>query len=1437
MKNSKTKKHLKLMAVSLSLALAMTGLSIADMTGVNAAAHYVDENTNKITWEKNYSNSKEFYNAEMELNEEMCEEGFVLMKNDDNFLPLSKQNGNKVKVSLFGKNTKTHAYFGYGSSDTSLVGVDGDGNYNREKSTKIDDAFRASDTFEINERLVNFYEDDAQSGQMRLNGNIWSSIDGMRFGIGSGETPVSRYTDEVKNTFKDYNDVAVVLITRVGAEGSDLPKTSLKSWAGYDDSNKLDSARHWDDHYLQLDKDEVDMLQMVMDNFDDVVILFNTNAQFETGFLNDPNHYLFTDNDYATTPEEREAAMNKIKSAIYIGFTGTNGMSAVPSIMDGTVNPSGHLTDTWMRDFKLDPTWQNQGWGGNPDNIRWGDYFVHYEEDIYLGYRYYETRYITEGNDPYTAEGENAIHGTSTTEWNNWYDAHTMYPFGYGLSYTQFEWSDVTVTTSLGEDNVLRQYADDDDEANYGKPDRTQDTITVSVTVTNTGNVAGKDVAQVYYNPPYTAGGISKAHVNLVQFAKTKLLQPDESQTLTMTFNPYDMASYDFSDANGNGSKCYELEEGAYNIVVAHDAHDAADLPAARTGQVTVPDGGFIYDKDPVTGGDVHNRFDDVGGTQKSGNRANNTDTEGFKGVDTYMSRDDFEGTFPTPSETKKNGPKQGKQKYVISEEYDQGKPWYSDEEYPDQAKTPGTSEQNKIKLWHMAGRQLDDPMWEKLLDQLTPEEMAELIGNCVYYTVAIPSIDKPYTKENDGPLGNRWCTSIQWQSAPITAQTFNKELAYKQGLLIGEGGYYPYNNTVGGIYGPGLETHRSAFGGRNMEYYSEDPVLGGYMCAEFLRGTSEMGNYQLVKHFMLNNCEAERNSISTWASEQAIREIYGKAYEIVVKSGNCWGFMSAVSYIGDMPCTTSYELLTGLLREEWGFEGLVISDMLTQDVELAIRAGNDLMLTGNGDNDPRTSDEWLTTTQLHNIRRAAKNILYVMANSFVMNGYGGDALDNIDYGGTNVIYAVEGTDNTLSVATADYEVASPYDISYELSEGTTLPDGMSMTEDGSISGAPRAAGTYRFTVTAKEDAEEGVMFPYVSEPKDYKLVVYSPDNLPNDIIYSENSLGTLSYGAYFSKDIASGAYFDATGKLQYDVEYSLAPGNVLPRGLTLENGVISGTVLEDNGEFFFTLIARAEGKNERRINYFATITKNVISYAPRELPEYSVGDQVSIDLATAVSSSGQNVKYKLSEGSALPEGLELTPTGKISGIPSRAYDDYRFLVEATSENAEKVTAEYVLTIKGLVFDDMQVRDMLVGKAYSFNLHAYLNDGNSGEGKIKFALADLPNNSLPTGFKLLSDGTLVGVANDLGDIKFTVTASMDGYTPTNAQITLSMYDIYGEEVDGMPSNPIQYADNGNVDDGSNAIGIYIAVACCAVAVVAAAVAATCVILKKKNKKG
>lgn len=1365
-----------------------------------AKSAQAEENSNTITWTPRHASKKEFYDAEMALNKEMCEEGFVLLKNEDNFLPMGKkEDGSKQKISIFGKNSKRHAYFGYGSSDTSLCGADGDGNYWTEKSITIPQAFRESDTFEINEELASFYDDDSRSGVGRLNGDIYASIDGSRMGLSSGETPVANY-GTVTDSFDDYGDAAIVLITRVGAEGSDLPKTSLKSWDKLDDSNKLDSARHWDDHYLQLDKYEVEMMQMVLENFDNVIVLLNTNAQFECGFLDDPNHYLYTDNNFAATDEEKEAAMNKIKAALYIGFTGTNGARAIPTILDGTVNPSGHLADTWMRDFKKDPTWQNQGYGENPDNIKWGDYFVHYEEDIYLGYRYYETRYITEDENTRDA----------------WYKESVVYPFGFGLSYTEFEWSDIEMTSSSG-----------DELAKDGE-------ITASVTVTNTGNVAGKDVVQLYYSAPYYTGGISKAHVNLVQFAKTDLLQPGESQTLTMTFDVDDMKSYDFSDANGNSAKCYELEQGTYYITAASDAHEAAKLAENRTVSFTVPEGGFIYDKDPDTGGDVHNRFDDVGGTQKSGNRANNTDTTGFKGVDTYMSRDDFEGTFPTHSETKKNGPLQGKQQYTINEEYDSDKPWHSDEEFPNQAKTPGDYETNQIKLWHMTGRSLDDPMWDKLLDQLTPKEMAELIGQCVYYTIAIPSIDKPFTKENDGPLGNRFCTSIQWQSAPISAQTFNRELTYQQGLLMGEGCYYPVDGRQGGTYGPGLETHRSPFGGRNMEYYSEDPVLGGYMCAPFMKGTWEMGSFQLIKHFVLNNCETERNSISTWASEQAIREIYCKAYEIVVKDGNCMGFMSAVSYIGDMPCTTSYELLTGLLREEWGFEGMVISDMLTQDVELAIRAGNDLMLTGNAQNEPRVSEAWLTSTQLSCIRRAAKNILYVVANSFVMNGYGGESLDNIEYGGTNVIYAVEGVDNELSVDTASYKVESPYDIEYELTEGS-LPAGMTMSADGTLSGAPAVADTYSFSVTASEKADEGVMFPYQPVEKEYKLVVFEPDNLPDEIIYNENSLGVLTYGAQYSKDIASGMYFGDDGTMRSDIDYELAPGNVLPKGLTLSaDGLISGTVLEEPGEFFFSIIASAEGKQSKTINYVATIDRNMLSYTKVDLPDVTVGSGVNVDLGTAVSSSGRNVKYAVKAGDSLPEGLDLTPTGILSGTPTRAYDDYSFTVVVSSANAESLEVEYSMNIWGLVSDDVHYEDLLVGRAYSFKLSAHVNDGNADAGNASFVLKDMPNNSLPTGFRLLSDGTLIGVARDLGDVSFVVTATLNGYQPTDLVVTMSMYDIYGDELDGNASDPIDYDAIGS-DTSAGCAGSTFGAAFPA-AIILAGIAVCMVIYTRKNNK-
>ncbi|MDR3318392.1 MAG: glycoside hydrolase family 3 C-terminal domain-containing protein [Clostridiales bacterium] len=1293
-------------------------------------------------------------------NQEMCEEGFVLLKNYNNFLPMQKAGGAKRKVTIFGKNSEAYSYFGFGSSDNGTVGYWPDGTMADSKpmQTEIWKAFQDSVTFEPNQTMIDFYHSAARSGPLRLNGDLHASIDNYRFGLNVGETPIEKYTATEKSTFANYNEAAIVVLTRIAGEGSDVPKTSLKSWSGYSNANKLDSARQWDDHYLQLDKNEVDMLQLVMTNFDNVIILLNTNTQLEIGFLDDYNNYLYTDNNYCTTEPQKIAAMNKIKAAMYIGFPGTAGAKAIPRVLDGSANPSGHLADTWMRDFKNDPTWQNQGYGQNQDNIRYGDYFVHYEEDIYLGYRYYETRYITEGGDsPITGY---PLHGTSTTDWASWYDANVVYPFGYGLSYTDFTWTTDSITSSTGTTALDKDGS-----------------VTATVTVKNTGLVAGKDVVQLYYNAPYIQGGIEKAHVILGGFAKTKLLAPNEEQTITISLDVSEMKSYDWADQNGNGFEGYELDAGNYNIVIARDAHDAAELPTSFTQTFTVG-AGFRYEVDTTTGNPVGNLFDEVSGTGKVNDRTS------FKGVGTYFSRADFANTYPTASETKKTGLQQRKQVYTINEAYDEGKPWYSDVEYT-QASVPGTAEINKIKLWHLRGRNLNDPLWEKLLDQLTAKEMADLIGTCVYYTIAIPSIDKPFTKENDGPLGSRWCVSIQWQSAPVSAQTFNTDLTYRQGRLLGNATHYPVNQDSGGTYGPGLETHRSPFGGRNMEYYSEDPVLGGEMCAPFMEGAWAVGSYQLIKHFVLNNCETERNSISTWASEQAIREVYCKAYEIVVKAGHCQGFMSAVSYIGDMPCTTSYPLLTGLLRNEWGFEGLVISDMLTQDVELAIRAGNDLMLTGNAMNQPRVTAQWLTTTQLACIRKAAKNILYVVANSHKMNGYGGNALDDLEYIGSSSLYAVKDVTNDTTVGTAAFKSGDYNPIKYTLNGGA-LPTGMTLNDDGTITGAPTETGTFIFTAKASEDVPATVAFPYNPVSKTFKLTVFDKSNLPNQIIYEENDLGVIPYGFEYSKSVASAVVFDEDGKISADITYKLEDGQKLPAGLKLENGVISGVTYEESGSFFFTIVAEYPGKTAKKADIICTIKAYLIDYQAKELTSALVGKSTVIDIGDANSNSDAAITYALKSTSKLPEGLSLSPEGQIFGVPTRAYNNHSFTVIAVSQNAKPVEVDYRLTVIGLVFDDAVFDGLYLGKAYSFKLQAAHNDGT--EYNIDYELKS--SSSLPNGFKLLADGTLFGVTEDLGELSFVVVAKANGEIISEATVTMHISDIYEDEPDGEDGLPI-----------------------------------------------
>lgn len=1330
---------------------------------------------------------QELYDEEIKLNVEMCEEGFVLMKNDNGYLPLktSANDNKKYKVSMFGNNAYEYAYFGFGSSDTSGIGALPDGSvWEAAYAARVElyQAIERSDTFELNPTLKNFYLDESRSGKIRMGGDSHSSLDQYTAGLDVGETPITSYGEAELNSLKEYNDLAIVVITRPAAEGADLAKTSLKNWDAIGESNKLDSARYWDDHALQLDKNEVDMLQLALKNFDDVIVLINSCAQFEVGFLDDSNHYLYTDNGFATTDEEKTAAMNKIKAAMFISYPGRYGATAVPRILDGTVNPSGKLADTWMRNFKDDPTWQNQGYAGNKDDIKNGDYFVHYDEDIYVGYRYYETRYVTEGT---KAAG------------NEWYHANVIYPFGYGLSYTQFAWSDVEITTSSG---TLEK---------DGK-------IAASVTVTNIGDVPGKDVVQLYYNAPYISGGIEKSHVVLGDFAKTSLLQPNQSEDITIEIDVSDMKSYDWADLNKNSFKGYELDAGDYNIILAHDAHDAAQLPESRTQRFNLAEG-IKYELDPETGNSVGNLFDEVSSNPK--------------GVQVYMSRSDFEGTFPTPSKWKKeNLPQQGKQKYTIDDEYDAANPWYSEEEFT-QAETPRTYEQNEVKLWHLRGRDYDDPMWDELLNQLTAEEMAKLIGTGAYSTMAMPNIDKPFTKENDGPLGNRFCLSIQWQSAIISAQTFNRELTYKQGRLFGNGCMYPLNQYTGGTYGPGLETHRSPFAGRNMEYYSEDPVLGGEMCAPFMKGTWEMGAYQLLKHFVLNNCETERNSISTWASEQAIREVYAKAYEIVVKDGNCVGMMSAVSYLGDMPCTTNWALLTGLLRNEWGFKGFVISDALYQDVELSIRAGNDLMLFEN--NCPAISEDKLTTTQLYNIRKSAKNILFVIANSLCMDGYGGSALSGINYTGPSKLYAVQDKENTIYLNTATYTRSSKYPITYTLSADSDLPEGMTFNSDGTITGAATTAGTYRITVSAEEDVPESVLFPYAPSTQNYQLVVYDKNELPEEIMYEEVDIGVVPYGYEYSKNIASAVTFLEDGTVSSSATYSLAPGSKLPAGLKLENGIISGTTYEPAGSYFFTIVVSHKGKPDKTCDIVCTIKDYTVNYPAKDLADLTVGTEVEIGLNDATMEDNAKITYRVKSSTPLPEGLALTGNGVLYGTPLKAYEDYSFTVIASAENATPTEVTYKINIKGLVFNNTTFDDLILGKKYEFKLNAFVNDGTQQE--VFYRVKNTTGNQLPTGFVLLGDGTLIGTAQDLGNVSFVVEAVAEGGAIAEAKVTLVMGDVYEDEYDenvdfGPIVTPVK------ADGLSEGAIAGIVIGCVAVLCIAVFVTVT-IVKKKKDGRG
>lgn len=935
MKSKKGRRGMKVWAITTAVVLVVMIAANIVLSAVPIAKNSLDlvfggerpilsERKNELTKEQTLRAAEDFV-IEVE------KEGITLLKNETAALPLT----GTPKVSVFGKNSVDLVYSGSGSAGNS--------------SSSVKTLYESLDAAGIayNPVLKSFYEDKAKSGEGRPDNPAMTS--GQRLsGFATGETPMASYTSAVTDSYAEYKDAAIVVISRIGGEGFDLPRSMA---ADFTMAAPVAGAESVSNHYLQLDANEKAMLEHVKANFDRVIVVLNIGSTMEIDEL-----------------KQDEG----IDSILWMGFPGSTGVMALGPVLTGEVTPSGHTVDTWAVDYTKDPTWYNTGVYGSEFGNRYlyngekTDFaFVNYEEGIYVGYRYYETRGFEE------AKAGN----------EGWYAQNVSYPFGYGLSYTTFDW------------DVKFDKAD-------GSAIKVDDTIDVTVTVKNTGDYAGKDVVQLYYTAPYDYEGdaIEKAHVVLGDFVKTDLLKPGESQEMKLSIKVGDMKSYDYADANKNGFAGYELDAGSYQIHVASDAHTLKATATYELGEAVQMRTQLNAQGEEVT---VENQFDDV--------------SAGIFGTNTYASyttRKDFEGTLPKAyladeartltDALKEQLDASKKRKYTAD---DAGMPWAVTGDTPDV-----TPVNNGISLRSMLEDEegnyigkadYNDPRWEKLLDQISLDEMKGLVGFGAFRTNAVAGVDgvvdKPMTIDADGPSGFTSFISeaevygtCLYQAEAVMGATWNVELAEQMGETVGDEGAVGNEKTgvpYSGWYAPAVNIHRSPFAGRNWEYYSEDGFLSGKLAAGVVRGAQGKGLYCYVKHFAVNDQETDReyNGILVWANEQSMREIYLKPFEIAVKEAGAAGMMSSFNRLGMTWAGGSYPLLTSVLRDEWGFRGMVITDYSLNTythVDKMIRAGGDLFLTQDTKNFYKDDD----ATQIALLRQATKNILYTVVNSNAMN-------------------------------------------------------------------------------------------------------------------------------------------------------------------------------------------------------------------------------------------------------------------------------------------------------------------------------------------------------------------------------------------------------------------------------------------------------------------
>ncbi len=922
-------------------------------------------NTVLVSYDTNNEQVQVARKESASLAEQIEDEGIVMVKNENQNLPLDESSLKKVNV--FGWSSTQWVSSGSGSGQTTTK--------EGAVAPSIDLLSALKDAgVETNANLTKMYQDYKSERPYLSKGALNSYSYQLSRLYEPSISDKSYYSDALLNEAKNFSDTAIVVIGRITGESNDCPKVQYKGdfdeTAHANGTETVDKTRT----YLEISTEEEELLTYVGKNYGHVIVVVNSTNAMELGFLN---------------------TIEGLDSCLVVGATGTYGAKSIPSVLSGKVNPSGKLSDTYVYSLESNPNYVNSGGmdtetyykdapsttyplivtngnvGVDGGAAYGGVAYTDYAEGIYVGYKFYETA-DTEG---YFKDIKN--------DYGTGYDAVVQYPFGYGLSYTDFSWEvvkmDKNASSTLGKD----------------------DSINVTIRVTNTGKASGQDVVELYYTPTWKSGQVEKASVNLADFAKTQVLKPGEYEDVNLSLDVYDMASYDSAHKNSDNTLgAYILDEGNYTLSLRSDSHNIHEIKNTANsvyGNATweYHIDSTVYETDPDTGSKVNNKF--TGSQALDGISVDGTDTD--QNVK-FLSRSNFKDTF---SSTSTNKTRTMTQKLLDSNLFTAEDIAKEDSASNDPAVTWGKNNGLSIydstgkitELGLELGKDYNSEKWNDLLDQVAKEEAVSLTTSGYGGTRAMASIGKTRTTDTDGPnqlgsFGIAMYTKKIGTGFPnenVIGQTFSKSLAYSLGLAVGkEGASLGYD----GWYGPAINLHRSAFGGRNFEYYSEDSVLSGALASQTIKAVKNTGMYVWVKHLALYEQEWNRDAMYNWISEQALRETYLKPFEIAVKEGGATGIMTSYGRIGGVWAGASLGLLgdNGVLRGEWGYHGSFLTDYADHhefmNGDQSIRHGGDLWMSGF-----MGGELTYDTTSKHyeySLRKSTKNLLYTILNAAYTN-------------------------------------------------------------------------------------------------------------------------------------------------------------------------------------------------------------------------------------------------------------------------------------------------------------------------------------------------------------------------------------------------------------------------------------------------------------------